>query len=401
MERDPEIRVSPHPLRSAGTAKSGHIGTASAATDGARATAFGGLSAFDRVVLVGGTRPEFVKLHPVAVALCGVGVPVTLITTNQHRSSSMRDTFLEQLAWPCAVEALPVNARDTLQLFAEILTLLPGCLRSGDLVMVEGDTSSVLAASLVANKLGLPLVHLEAGLRSYDLRMPEEHNRRVCDHIADYLFAPTEFDASHLREEHVPGRVFVVGNTVLDAVRQNIARLDQVPKIGEDYVLITLHRQENVDQVGFLREVVGFLRSTSLPCVFPVHPRTRDKLEAAALWSSVSDLSHVRLLEPLDYLGFLAAVRNARVIVTDSGGVQEEATAPELRRPVVVLRHSTERVPAIEARYSVLAPPNAEKLLRLVTDLSWFQPNGSSPFGDGYSADAITRLLTGAQRLAA
>ena len=313
----------------------------------------------------------------------------------------MRDTFLEQLAWPCAVEALPVNARDTLQLFAEILTLLPGCLRSGDLVMVEGDTSSVLAASLVANKLGLPLDHLEAGLRSYDLRMPEEHNRRVCDHIADYLFAPTEFDASHLREEHVPGRVFVVGNTVLDAVRQNIARLDQVPKIGEDYVLITLHRQENVDQVGFLREVVGFLRSTSLPCVFPVHPRTRDKLEAAALWSSVSDLSHVRLLEPLDYLGFLAAVRNARVIVTDSGGVQEEATAPELRRPVVVLRHSTERVPAIEARYSVLAPPNAEKLLRLVTDLSWFQPNGSSPFGDGYSADAITRLLTGAQRLAA
>jgi len=313
----------------------------------------------------------------------------------------MRDTFLEQLAWPCAVEALPVSAQDTLQLFAEILTHLPRYLRPGDLVMVEGDTTSVLAASLVANKLRRPLAHLEAGLRSYDLRMPEEHNRRMCDHIADYLFAPTEFDAAHLRDEKVPGNVFVVGNTVLDAVRQNVARLDDAPKIGEGYVLVTLHRQENVDQVGFLREVVRFLRSTSLPCVFPVHPRTRDKLEAAALWSSVSDLSHVRLLEPLDYLAFLAAVRDARVIVTDSGGVQEEATAPELRRPVVVLRHSTERVPAIEARYSVLAPPNAEKLLGLVTDLSWFQPKGSSPFGDGYSADAIARLLTGAQRLAA
>ena len=352
---------------------------------------------FDRAVLVAGTRPEFVKVHPIALALEQAGVPCALIVTNQHRTALMKDAFLEQLRWPCAAETLPVSAQDPLVMLGEIVTALPSRLRAGDLVMAEGDTTSVLAAHLVANKLRLRLAHVEAGLRSYDLRMPEEHNRRVCDNLADDLFAPTEFDAGHLREERVPGKIHVVGNTVLDAVRQNVTRIASVPPLGKDYVLVTLHRQENVDHVAFLREMVRFLEGLDMPCVFPVHPRTRDKLAAAGLWERVTALANVTVLEPLDYLAFLAAMRNSAVIVTDSGGVQEEATAPEIRRPVVVVRRSTERVPAIESGFSILAPGEAARLLALVNDRSWYRPAATSPFGDGHAADAIVRVLTRAR----
>lgn len=348
---------------------------------------------FDRVVLVAGTRPEFVKLHPVAMALRAAGMDAVLVTTEQHSSPRMKGAFLEELEWPCAIISLNIATRDALGLVSEIVRTLPAQLAQGDLVLVEGDTTSVLAAALVANKMGLPLAHVEAGLRSYDLRMQEEHNRRVCDHIADFLFAPTESDAGHLRDERVPGRVFVVGNTVLDAVRQNIGRIAAVPKLGDGYVLTTLHRSENVDDPAFQRQVIGFLESVTLPCVFPVHPRTREKFAATGLWDRVARLPHVRPLEPLSYLAFLATMRNARVILTDSGGVQEEATAPEIRRPVIVVRRSTERAAALEAHWSVLGPPDAAELLRLVMDLSWFRPTGPSPFGNGRSGEAIARIL--------
>lgn len=348
---------------------------------------------FERAVLIAGTRPEFVKLHPVALALHAAAVPTVLVATNQHRTALMRDAFLNQLAWPCQIEELPVDAQEPLEMLAQICSALPKRLRAGDLVIAEGDTTSVLGAHIVANKLRLPMAHVEAGLRSYDVRMPEEHNRRVCDHLADYLFAPTEFDASHLREEHVLGRIFVVGNTVLDAVRQNAPRLASPAALGDGYVLVTLHRQENVDHEGFLCELVHFLEAIALPVVFPVHPRTRNRLAAVGLWERVTGLAAVRVLEPLDYLAFLTAMRDATVIVTDSGGVQEEATAPEICRPVVVVRQSTERVPSVEAHYSVLAPADANVLLQLVSDRSWFRPSGPSPFGDGRTGQKIATIL--------
>jgi len=348
---------------------------------------------FDRVVLVAGTRPEFVKLHPVALALHAAKIRTVLIATNQHRGAFMKDAFLQQLSWPCEIETLPVRAQEPLAMLGEILTTLPSRLRDRDFVMAEGDTTSVLAAHLVANKQRLRLGHIEAGLRSYDLRMPEEHNRRVCDHLADDLFAPTDFDAGHLREERVPGRVHVVGNTVLDAVRKNVSRIAAVPGLGEGYVLVTLHRQENVDQVPFLGELVRFLEGLNMSCVFPVHPRTRDKLASARLWERITSLGHVRVLDPLDYLAFLGAMRHADLIVTDSGGVQEEATAAEIRRPVIVVRRSTERVPAIDAGFSILAPGEANRLLGLVADRSWYRPAKTSPFGDGHAADKIVGAL--------
>ncbi len=351
---------------------------------------------FDRIVLVAGTRPEFVKLHPVAVALRAAGMDTMLVTTEQHGSPTMKAVFLEELAWPCPIESLGISARDPLALLAEIARTLPTHLKASDLVMVEGDTTSVLAAAIVANKLGLPLAHVEAGLRSFDLRMPEEHNRRLCDHIADLLFAPTEVDAQHLRDERCPGSVIVTGNTVLDAVRQNITRARPTTDLGADFVLVTFHRQENVDSPKFLEEILGFFRCVPARCVFPVHPRTVDKLRSNRLWDELTALPNLDLREPMGYLPFLEAMRRARVIVTDSGGIQEEATAPEIRRPVVVLRRSTERGPAVDAGFSILAPAVAETLVGAVSDLSWFRPAAASPFGDGHAAEAITAALRSA-----
>lgn len=348
----------------------------------------------ERVVLVGGTRPEFIKLHPLAVALSRAGIPTLLLTTNQHRSAMMRDTFLEQLEWTCPVESLNVSGANVASVMADIMTQLPERLATTDMVIVEGDTNSVLAASLVANKSGLMLAHLEAGLRSYDLRMPEEHNRRLCDHISDLLFCPTALDYEHLRAEDCLGEAHVVGNTVLDAVRMNFARIAPRPPIPDDYLLVTLHRQENVDDERFLLSIVDFLQRQPSSSVFPVHPRTEDRLRAAGLWQRVASHSKIHVVPPMDYLSFLAAMRNAHVIITDSGGVQEEATAPEIRRPVIVLRRSTERVPAIECRFSVLSEAASPSLDALVADLSWFSPTPLSPFGDGHAAERIAEIIS-------
>lgn len=342
-------------------------------------------------MLVAGTRPEFIKLHPLALALARARIETVLITTQQHWSASMRDAFIEELRWPCPVEPLAVTAREPLALLAELFRALPDRLRDGDVVLVEGDTTSVLGAALVANKLSLTLGHVEAGLRSYDQRMPEEHNRRVVDHLADYLFAPTEADAEHLRGERCPGLVCITGNTVLDAVRLNAPRAE--PPGSDGHVLVTLHRQENVDDPAFLAEIARFLRSVERLCLFPVHPRTEEKLRQLGTWDELAGLANVRLCGPMGYLAFLGAMQSARVIVTDSGGIQEEATAPEIRRPAIVLRHSTERMAAVTAGFSCLAPEAAPEIQRLVDDLSWFRPAAKSPFGDGHASEAIVAAL--------
>ena len=353
-----------------------------------------------RVVLVAGTRPELIKLYPLALALHGADVPALLVTTDQHHLAAMRDAFVDGLDWPCPVERLGVRAEGQLAVVAEVVARLPERLRRGDLVVVEGDTSSVLAASLVANALRLTLAHVEAGLRSFDDRMPEEHNRRIADHLADELFAPTAIDAAHLEHEACRGRVWVVGNTVLDAVRRALPGAPAAP-YGRDYVLVTLHRQENVDDPGFLREVVGFFARTPSRCVWPLHPRTRDRLERAGLWDELRAMGRLEIVEPLDYPTFLAALRGARVVVTDSGGVQEEATWPDIRRPTVVVRRSTERVAALEAGFSVLAAADAAELASRVADTALFRPAAESPFGDGHAAERIVDALRPALRGAA
>jgi UDP-N-acetylglucosamine 2-epimerase (non-hydrolysing) len=267
-----------------------------------------------------------------------------------------------------------------------------------DVVLVEGDTNTVLAGALAAVKLGIKVGHVEAGLRSYDRRMPEEINRVVADHCSDYLFAPTEKSAGILLHEGVPEDwVFMVGNTVVDAVNQNLelaeAKFKVLLELGVkhgEFVLATSHRQENVDDKTRFSGIIEGLRRVQevlgVPVVYPVHPRARKQMERFGLESN-----GLRLVEPLDYLAFLRLESCAKLVLTDSGGVQEEACI--LCVPCVTLRDNTERPETLEVGANVLAGTDPKRIVdcaKLMVDKkrSWV-----NPFGDGESGRKIVEIL--------
>ncbi|MEM3824416.1 MAG: UDP-N-acetylglucosamine 2-epimerase (non-hydrolyzing), partial [Candidatus Bathyarchaeia archaeon] len=260
-----------------------------------------------------------------------------------------------------------------------------------------GDTNTVLAAAIVALKNRMKIGHVEAGLRSFDWRMPEEHNRRMADHISDLLFAPTEMAKQNLEEERVWGKIFVVGNTVIDALGMYFNKILEVErnimervKFGE-YALVTFHRSENVDDPLTLRNFVEILQRSIIPIVFPIHPRTKKRLYEHGLLSKVESIKKVQLLTPLGYFEFLALMKNAKLIMTDSGGIQEEATYPRIKKPVLVLRNSTERPEAVTAGFAKVVGLIPSVVL---TELEKVLSSGIrlpdvSPFGDGNAARRI------------
>jgi len=268
-------------------------------------------------------------------------------------------------------------------------------------MLIQGDTNTMLAAGLTALKLGIRIGHVEAGLRSFDWRMPEEHNRRMIDHVSHYLFAPTENAKRNLLEEHVWGEIFVTGNTIIDAVETYFSKVSEVEgrilqqlKFRE-YALVTFHRAENVDNPQVLRDFVKILEKSPIPIVFSVHPRTRKRLREYGLWSEVEKIPHLQILPPQGYFEFLALMKNAEVIMTDSGGLQEEATHPKIRKPVLVLRNSTERPEAVIHGFArvvgvnpVVVLAELEKILNSKVKLPEY-----SPFGDGKSASRIVDII--------
>jgi UDP-N-acetylglucosamine 2-epimerase (non-hydrolysing) len=268
-------------------------------------------------------------------------------------------------------------------------------------VVVQGDTNTTLAASIVASRLGIAVGHVEAGLRSGDWRMPEEYNRRMVDHISTLLFAPTPTAAANLRKEHVWGTVFRTGNTVIDAVEyylplamKSSAIIKEIP--FSSFILGTFHRAENVDSREFLVEILKVLRSSPLPVVVPIHPRTLRKLEAYGLLRAAQGRKSVLLIPPLGYLDFLAVMKECALVLTDSGGVLEEATAPAIRKPVVVVRKSTERPEAVAGKFALLAGVKHDEILRsiqakLEEGASYFP----SPFGDGRASKRIAKAIEG------
>ncbi len=228
---------------------------------------------------------------------------------------------------------------------------------SPSLVLVEGDTNGVLATALAAVKLGILVGHVEAGLRSFDLRMPEEHNRRLTDHISAYLFAPTTTAENNLKKENVWGRIYLTGNTVIDAVYQYLPIAEKKSKIMhnipfEKFILATTHRAENIDNFIVLKNFVEAFIESPIPVVYPLHPRAKKRLRQYGLYSKVKKSKNIRILQPLGYLDFLVLMKRCEMIVTDSGGIQEEATAPCIRKPVLVIRLSTERLEAVKAGFA-------------------------------------------------
>jgi UDP-N-acetylglucosamine 2-epimerase (non-hydrolysing) len=353
-----------------------------------------------KVSVVLGTRPEIIKLSPVIRELERLKLDYSLVHTGQHYSYNMDRVFFEQLELPEAKYHLDVGSGSHGKQTGEMLKRVEEVLEKEqpDVVLVEGDTNTVLAGALAAVKLGIKVGHVEAGLRSYDRSMPEEINRVVADHCSDYLFAPTEKSEGILLHEGVPEDwVFVVGNTVVDAVNQNLELAEAKSKVlselgvkrGE-FVLATSHRQENVDDKARFSGIIKGLRRVQevlgVPVVYPVHPRARKQMERFGLESN-----GIRLVEPLDYLAFLRLESCAKLVLTDSGGVQEEACI--LCVPCVTLRDNTERPETLEVGANILSGADPERIVdcaKLMVDKkrSWV-----NPFGDGESGRRIVEIL--------
>ncbi|MFI6816641.1 non-hydrolyzing UDP-N-acetylglucosamine 2-epimerase [Nonomuraea sp. NPDC050328] len=299
------------------------------------------------VLHVLGARPNFPKAAPVVRALDSLGIRQGIVHTGQHYDALMSDVFFADLGLPEPVANLGVGSGTHAKQTAALLVGLEEVVEehAPDLVMVYGDVNSTLAAILVCAKLGVPTAHVEAGLRSFDRSMPEEVNRIVTDSLSDLLFATSPDALSYLAAEGVdPRRVHLVGNPMIDSLYTALPKLDPAPVVGRlglpaRYAVATLHRPANVDSPEAARELVDAVLAVAeqIPLVIPIHPRGRTRLAEAGLVSSES----VLVVDPLGYVDFLSLVRGASLVVTDSGGVQEESTI--LGVPCLTVRPNTER----------------------------------------------------------
>lgn len=354
------------------------------------------------VLVIAGTRPEIIKMAPIVRALQKNKIPMKFVSCGQHYDYNMTQQFIEDLELPTPDYTFKINAYSSGMQTARIMMHMDELLKKTvpALVLVEGDTNSVLAAALAANKRGIPTGHVEAGLRSFDLRMPEEHNRRLTDHVSEYLFAPTVRAEANLQRENVWGKIYVTGNTIIDAVLQHLPIAEKKSTIlkkirFEKFVLATAHRAENVDDLAVLKNFVDAFAESSLPVVYPMHPRTKKRLRQNKMYAQISKLENVQILQPLGYLDFLVLMKRSELIITDSGGIQEEATAPCIRKAVLVIRLSTERPEAVEAGFAkVVGTGKHEILVNMKTALA--RRKGlptTSPFGDGTAAEKIVEII--------
>jgi UDP-N-acetylglucosamine 2-epimerase (non-hydrolysing) len=349
--------------------------------------------------IVLGTRPEIIKMSPIIRVCERLSLDYFILHTGQHYSYTMDRVFFEQLGLPEAKYNLDVGSGSHAEQTGKMLIDIEKVLQKEDpdVVLVEGDTNTVLAGALAAVKLGIPVGHVEAGLRSYDRGMPEEINRVLADHSSDYLFAPTEKSKQILLGEGIAEeKIFVTGNTIVDAVFQNLEIskskrnvLDDLGLNSGEYILATVHRQENVDNEGRLRGIIEGLEKTKdlgFDLVYPVHPRARKCLKTFGVKPN-----GLRLVEPLDYLSFLQLESNARLVLTDSGGVQEEACI--LGVPCVTLRDNTERPETLEVGANVLAGTNPVEIVDKVKLMLDRRNSWVNPFGDGEAGGRIVQLL--------
>lgn len=330
------------------------------------------------------------------------GIDYLLLHTGQHYSKFMSGSFFEDMDLRQPDINLEIGsgthseqtAKALIGIEKELIKYRPS------VVLVQGDTNAVLSAALAAIKLGIPVGHVEAGLRSYDKRMPEEHNRRLTDHASDYLFAPTEKSANILRNENVWGEIYITGNTVIDALESRIpialkreSPLDHLDL--EDYALLTLHRAENVDDRQTLTNLIRGLLSLDEQIVFPAHPRTVNRLKSFGLDKEIESDGSFRIIEPVPYLDFLRIIVDCKYIMTDSGGIQEEATAPSINKRVFVLRTSTERPEAVESGHATLVGVNPSEFVPMIREAisEGLDKQRMCPYGEGNAARKIVDIL--------
>ena len=347
-----------------------------------------------KIAIILGTRPEIIKLSPVIRECEKRNLDYFVIHSNQHYSANMDEIFLKELKLNKPKYSLGVGSGNHGNQTGKILIKIEDILlkEKPDIVIVQGDTNTVLGGALAATKLNIKVAHVEAGLRSYNRKMPEETNRTVTDHISNFLFCPTDVQKDILLKEGISeDKIFVVGNTIVDAVNQNIKLGDDkiIKKFNLDnYFLVTAHRALNVDLKQNLSVLVDSLNSLAedYNLVYPMHPRTKKMLEQFNL-----KLKNVNVMEPVGYLDFLSLEKNANLILTDSGGVQEEACI--LGVPCVTLREDTERPETVDVGANMLAGIGSKNVVEAVKKMMENKTDWKNPLGEGNTSQKILDII--------
>lgn len=345
-----------------------------------------------------GTRPEIIKMSPIMRILEEEDF---IIHTNQHYSENMDRIFLDELEVPQAKYNLNIGSGthgdQTGRMLVEIEKVLEK--EKPDVVLVQGDTNTVLAGAIAAAKIHIKVAHIEAGLRSYDREMPEELNRIMTDHISDYLFTPTKNQEKIALEENIEKeKIFTVGNTIVDAVKQNMKIAKQKSTIIKDldlkekeYIIITSHRPSNVDNEKSLQKIIDTIEEIATDynqkIIFPIHPRTKNNIEKFKI--KVPNV--INIIDPVGYLDMLQLISNSKIILTDSGGIQEEACIMGV--PCITLRENTERPETVDVGASILAGNDKKRIIEAYEvfqkkDVAW-----TNPFGDGTAGEKIMKIL--------
>ena len=350
-----------------------------------------------KIAMIVGARPQFIKLAPLSKELRKNNFDEIVIHTGQHYNYEMSELFFKNLNIPKPDYNLGIGSglhgEQTGKMLIEIEKVLQK--EKPDLVIVFGDTNSTLAGALAAAKLKLPLAHVEAGLRCFDKKVPEEINRILTDHCSNYLFCPTETAVENLKNEGINKGIWLVGDIMVDSLKQNLKIAEKKPIILEklnlkpkDYFLATLHRAKNTDNYERLKNIVdAFCEIENL--VFPCHPRTEKYLKQSGLWDKLMD--KIKVIKPVGYLDMLMLEKNAKKILTDSGGVQKEAYI--FKVPCITLREKTEWVETIENKWNVLVGANKSNIINTIEEFNPSLKTHKERFGDAETSKRIVKII--------
>jgi len=359
-------------------------------------------SVSEKTCIVVGTRPGIIKMSPLIDELDRRDVESFTIHAGQHYSYELDGKMFEDLGLDKPkyrlgdVQEKEFHGEQTAAMLEGIERALLE--EKPENVLVCGDANFNLAGALAARKLRLTLGHVEAGLRSDDWRMPEEHNRVMIDHISDHLFCPTPQTKQNAVEDNVKGEIYITGNTIVDAVERNVPLAQAQSEIHseldihpDEYIVFTAHREENVDDPAVLGDLITVIEDTihefDTPVVYPIHPRTEKRLEQFDLKEKIETIEGLRLIDPVGYLDFLQLLSNARLVLTDSGGIQEESCI--IGVPCVTLRENTERPETVEIDANTVAGTEPDEVIEKALEMDSREPNWDNPFGDGTTAVKI------------
>lgn len=343
-----------------------------------------------KIFSIVGARPQFIKLAPLSAALSGKHEEF-IVHTGQHYDYAMSEKIFEDLGIRKPDIHLGTGPGTQAAQTGEMMLKLETAMieKKPDIIVVFGDTNSTLAGVLAASKLNIPIIHIEAGLRSYNRSMPEEINRIVADHVSEYLFVPTQTAVDILKTEGLAAKTYLTGDIMVDTMKTNLSIalkksvvIDELKLAGKDYSLLTLHRNYNVDDTEILEHILDQLGQLPEEIIFPVHPRTRKMLQA-----SYDVPSNIRMIEPQGYLDFIALENTAKRIITDSGGIQKEAYI--LRKPCITLRTETEWVETVAEKWNLLVNPT-DKMI--ASKIAAFVPPGEQQ--EIFGSDVAEKMVT-------